>query len=82
MISGFEFIGSNLFLVVYETRGNKMKRLIMLLALVVISLNGCVVVPEHDHRDNGRHERHDGEDHRNHEGHGEHEGHDDEHGDH
>ena len=76
VISGFEFIGSNLFLVVYETRGNKMKRLIMLLALVVISLSGCIVVPEHDHSDNGRHEHHDGEDRRNHEGHG------DEHGDH
>ena len=66
----------------YETRGNQMKRLIMLLALAVITLNGCIVVPQNDRRDNERHERHDGEDHRNHEGHGDHEGHDDEHGEH
>ncbi len=54
-----------------------MGRLIILLALIGITLNACIVVPEHDykhrhgHRDGGDHEGH-GDEHGDHEGHGDH----------
>ena len=55
--------------------GNTMNRLIILLALVGITLNGCIVVPEHDykhrHHDDGDHEGH-GDEHVDYEGHGNH----------
>lgn len=38
-----------------------MKRLVILLALVVVTLNGCFIEAEHDRGDNERHQRHHGD---------------------
>ena len=59
-----------------------MKRLIILLALAVITLNGCLVVPEHHHRDNEGYENNHGDERGDHHDHHRHDNRDDEHGDH
>ena len=52
-----------------------MKRLIILLALVVINLSGCFIEPEFDRGDKERHQRHHGDEGDDHEGHGDHDEH-------